>query len=47
MTLQENDHGQFSPLPHFWRRCGKTNQEYLEKLQRRSAGIIEGPGKPN
>ena len=22
--------------------CGKTNQQYLEKLQRRAAGIIEG-----
>ena len=25
-----------------WDGCGKTNQQYLEKLQRRAAGIIEG-----
>lgn len=25
-----------------WDDCGKTNQQYLDKLQRRPAGIIEG-----
>ena len=29
-------------LPLFDYGCGKTNQQYLEKLQRRAAGIIEG-----